>query len=229
MSHSIAHWRCLLALPVLLALSACGATVYLDKFDAAAPGQAPAPPSTGTSAATGSAVIAAHPQNPGSSDRWLRLARPVATQAGGEYIATFTEQLAHTKASVSLVGFVPKTSPIMMTVFFEPKAPAPPIPLLHIDLLTNGNIRLNDSTIAGTFKFDTLIGFVVNFDLTGSAPTASILIRGGGNDVGIDVPVPANAANFGLGRVRVVAPFEGVNAPSGAFLVNDLLATRPNQ
>lgn len=223
------RWRCLTALPALFVLAGCGATVYLDKFDAAAPGQAPAPPATGTSSVSGSAVIAAHPQNPGSTDRWLRLARPVATQSGGEYIATFTETLTKTKASVSLVGFIPQASKIMMTVFFEPRPPAPPAPLLHIDLLPNGNIRLNDATIAGTYAFNTLIGFVVNFDLTGTAPKASILIRGGGNDAGIDVPVPVNAANFGLGRVRVVAPFEGVNAPAGAFLVNDLLATRPNK
>ena len=228
MSHSTSRWRCLTALPALLVLCGCGATVYLDKFDAAPAGQPPAPPAEGTSAVSGSAVVAVNPQNPGSTDRWLRLARPVATQAGGEYIGTLTETLTNTKASVSLVGFIPKASPIMMTIFFEPKAPAPPIPLLHIDLLPNGNIRLNDSTIAGSFAFDTLIGFVVNFDLTGPAPKASILIRGGGNDASTDVPVPANAASFGLGRIRVVAPFEGVNAPAGAFLVNDLLATRPN-
>lgn len=229
MSHAIARWRCLTALPALLVLCGCGATVYLDKFDAAATGQPPAPPATGTSTATGSAAIAANPQNPGSTDRWLRLARPVATQAGGEYIATFTETLTNIKASVSLVGFIPQSSKIMMTVFFEPKAPAPPAPLLHIDLLPDGNIRLNDTTIAGTYKFDTLIGFVINFDLTGTSKKASLLIRGGGNDVGTDVTVPTSAANFGLGRVRVVAPFEGVNAPAGAFLVNDVLATRPNQ
>jgi hypothetical protein len=170
-----------------------------------------------------------HPQNPGSTDRWLRLARPVATQPGGEYIGTLTESLTKTKASVSLVGFIPKASPIMMTVFFEAKAPAPPVPLLHIDLLPNGNIRLNDSTIAGTFAFDTLIAFIVNFDLSGAAPKASVFVSGGGNNASIDVPVSANAAGFGLGRVRVFAPFEGVNAPAGAFLVNDLLATKPNK
>jgi len=227
MSHSSPHWRCLTVLLSLLVFYGCGATVYLDKFDAAPAGQPPSPPAVGTSTVTGDVVVAVHPQNPGSTDRWLRLARPVPTQAGGEYIGTLTETLTNTKASVVLVGYIPKASPIMMTVFFEPKAPAPPIPLLHIDLLPNGDIRLNDSTIAGTFKFDTLIGFIVNFDLTASAPKASVLIRGGGNDASTDVPVPANAANFGLGRIRVLAPFEGVNAPAGAFLVNDLLATRP--
>ena len=229
MSHANPRWRSLTAVPALLVLYGCGATVYLDKFDAAAVGQPPSPAAVGTSTVSGDALVAAHPQDPGSSDRWLRLARPVPTQAGGEYVGTLTETLTNTKASVLLVGYIPEASPIMLTVFFEPKAPAPPIPLLHIDLLSNGNIRLNDSTIAGTFKFDTLIGFVVNFDLTTAAPTASILIRGGGNDASTTVPVPVNAANFGLGRIRVFAPFEGVNAPAGAFLVNDVLATKPNQ
>jgi hypothetical protein len=212
MSDPSPRWRSLMGVPALLVLYGCGATVYLDKFDAAAVGQPPSPPAVGTSTPSGDAVVAAHPQDPGSTDRWLRLARPVPTQAGGEYVGTLTETLTRTKAS-ALVGYIPKASPIMMTVFFEPKAPAPPIPLLHIDLLPNGDIRLNDSTIAGTFKFDTLIGFVVSFDLTAAAPTVSVLIRGGGNDASTTVPVPLNAANFGLGRIRVFAPFEGVNAP----------------
>ena len=114
----------------------------------------------------------------------------------------------------------------MLTVFFEPRAPLPQIPLMHIDLLPNGNIRVNDSTVAGTFKFDTLVGFFINFDLTSSAPTAEILVRGGATDASLTVPVPVNAANFGLGRVRIVAPFEGVNAPNGSFLVNDIIATK---
>jgi hypothetical protein len=116
----------------------------------------------------------------------------------------------------------------MMTVFFEPQPPAPPDPLLHIDLHPDGTIHVNDSTVAGTFKFDNLVGYFVTFDLTGTSPNATILIRGGGNDASLTVSVPASAAHFGLGRVRIVAPFEGVNAPNGAFLVNDIIATTPN-
>jgi hypothetical protein len=227
-SHPNPRWRFLTVLPLLFVLGGCGTTVFLDKFDAAAVGQPPAPPTTGTSTSSGGAVIAANPQNVASTDRWLRLSRTVATQEGGQYIGTFTQNLTKRKASVDLVGFIPKSSPIMMTVFFEPQPPAPPAPLLHIDLLPNGNIRVNDSTVAGTFKFDTLVGFFITFDLTESSPNASILVRGGGNDASLTVPVPASAANFGLGRVRIFAPFEGVNAPSGAFLVNDIIATTPN-
>ena len=227
MSHPHLRWRFLAALPFVFALGGCAPTVYLDKLEAAV-GQPPAPPATGTSTVSGPAVIAANPQDVSSADRWLRLSRTAPTQPGGEYIGTFTQNLTKSKGSVDLVGFVPKSSPIMMTVFFEPKPPAPPAPLMHIDLLPNGNIRVNDSTIAGTYQFDHLVGFFINFDLTGSSPNASILIRGGGNDASLTVPVPASAANFGLGRVRIVAPFEGVNAPNGAFLVNDIIATKPN-
>jgi hypothetical protein len=224
-SHPHPRWRFLCVLPLLLVLGGCGTTVFLDKLEAAAVGQPPATPATGTSTTSGSAVIAANPQNPASNDRWLRLSRTVATQPGGQYIGTFTQNLTKRKGSVDLVGFIPKSSPIMMTVFFEPRPPSPPAPLLHIDLLPNGNIRVNDTTVAGTFKFDTLVGFFINFDLTGSAPNARILIRGGGNDASLTVPIPASAANFGLGRVRIFAPFEGENAPNGAFLVNDIIAT----
>jgi len=173
-------------------------------------------------------VIDAHPQNAGSTDHWLKLPRTVATQGGGQYIGMFTQSVTNEKASVDLVGFIPHSSPIMMTVYFEPKAPAPPIPLLHVDLLSNRNIRVNDTTVAGTFLFDTLVGFFINFDLTGPSPSAELLIRGGGIDASLTVAVPASAAKFGLGQVRIVAPFEGVNAPNGWFWVNDVIATTPN-
>jgi hypothetical protein len=82
--------------------------------------------------------------------------------------------------------------------------------------------------VVGTYAFDTLIAFVIGFEFEGAQPVANILIRGGGEDASLTVPVPANVAGFGLGRVRVFAPFEGVNAPPGAFLVNDVAATRRN-
>lgn len=228
MTHSNSRWRLLAALPIVLLLGGCGTTVLLDNFNTGAIGASPSQPSTGSSTVSGSAVIAAHPQTPASADHWLRLSRTSATQAGGEYIGSFTQNLTKSKVSVDLVGFVPQSAPIMMTVFFEPKAPLPQIPLMHIDLLPNGNIRVNDSQVVGTFKFDNLVGFFINFDLTGSSPTAEILIRGGGTDASTTIAVPVNAANFGLGRVRIVAPFEGVNAPNGSFLVNDIIAIKPD-
>jgi hypothetical protein len=226
--HTDVRWRFLVLLPMFFALGGCARTVFLDKFDAAAAGQPPAPPATGTSEFAGAAVIAANPQNASSSDRWLRLSRTVPTVEGGRYIGRFSENLTQKKASVDLVGFIPSSAPVMMTVFFEPAPPRPPIPLMHIDLLRDGRIRINDSIFAGTFKFDNLVGFFITFDLTVPAPIATVLIRGGANDASLTVPIPANAANFGIGQVRIFAPFEGVNAPNGSFLVNDVIATTPN-
>jgi hypothetical protein len=217
-------------MPVLLmGVNGCGATViYRDSFNTPAVGQPPGPADIGTATASGDARIAAHPQDPASSDRWLRLARPVATQPGGEYVGTFTEQVLNNNGSVTLVGYIPAASKMMMSVFFEVAPPGPPAPFLHIDLTKEGNIRVNDSTVVGTYAFDTLIAFVIGFEFEGAQPVANILIRGGGEDASLTVPVPANVAGFGLGRVRVFAPFEGVNAPPGAFLVNDVAATRRN-
>lgn len=217
-------------LPVLLiGVNGCGATViYRDSFNTPAVGQPPGQAEIGTATASGDARIAAHPQDPASSDRWLRLARPVATQPGGEYVGTFTEQVLNDNGSVSLVGYIPAASKMMMSVFFEVAPPGPPGPFLHIDLLEDGTIRVNDSTLVGTYEFDTLIAFVIGFELEGAQPVANILIRGGGEDASLTVPVPGSIAGFGLGRVRVFAPFEGVNAPPGAFLVNDVVATRRN-
>lgn len=229
MNYPNSRWRILAVLPLLLAFGGCATTIFLDKFDTAAIGAPPAPPATGTSTfSSTNVVIAANPQNAQSSDRWLRVSRTVATQGGGQYIGTFTQNLTQKKGSIDLVGFIPQRSKIMMTVFFE-SGPPPHAPLLHIDLLPAGEIRINDTQVVGTFKFDHLVGFLITFDLTGSSPNADILIRGGGNDAALNVPIsPPNSAHLGFGRVRIFAPFEGVNAPNGAFLVNDIIATTPN-
>jgi hypothetical protein len=69
-----------------------------------------------------------------------------------------------------------------MTVFFEAAPPAPRAALLHVILLKDGNIRVKDSMLVGSYEFDTLIGFVIGFELEGSSPVASILKRGGGEE-----------------------------------------------
>jgi hypothetical protein len=229
-SHPILRWPLLAVLPLLSALGGCGSTmIFLDKLDTAGVGQPPAPPETGTSTSSGAplAVIAEDPQNAGSADRWLRLSRTNPVEGGGQYIGTFTQNVTQKKAGVNLVGFIPQSSRIMMTVYYESGLPQEGIALLHIDLLPTGQIRVNDTTIAGTFRFDHLVGIFVGFDLTGSSPSANILVRGGGQDASLEVPIPANAAIRGIGRVRIVAPFEGVNAPNGSFLVDDIIATTP--
>jgi len=220
--------RFLLVIPVLLALGGCGTTLYLDKVQGTV-GQPPSPAATGTSQVSATnAVIAQDPRSSTSSDRWLRVSRTVATAGGGEYTANFTQNVANAKVGVDLVGFVPSSAPIMMTVHFESGAPQAGIPVMHIDLLPSGKIRIDDSTIAGTFKFDNLIGFFITFNLTGASPTADVLIRGGGEDASLTVSLPAHVTTRGLGRVRIVAPFEGVNAPNGHFFANDIVATKPN-
>jgi hypothetical protein len=229
-SHRNPRWRWLAVLPLLSALGGCATTViFLDKLDTAGLGQPPAPPETGTSTSSGAplAVIAEDPQNAGSADRWLRLSRTNPVEGGGQYIGTFTQNVTQKKVGVDLVGFIPQSSRIMMTVYYESGPPQEGIPLLHIDLLPTGQIRVNDTMVAGTFRFDHLIGIFVGFDLAASPPIASILVRGGGQDASLDVPIPGIAASRGIGRVRIVAPFEGVNAPNGSFLVDDIVATTP--
>lgn len=220
--------RFLSVIPLLLALSGCGTTVFLDKVQGTV-GQPPGPAATGTSqVSTTNAVIAQDPRSSTSTDRWLRVSRTVATAGGGAYTANFTQNVANAKVGVDLVGFVPSSAPIMLTVHFESGAPQAGIPVMHIDLLPSGKIRIDDSTIAGTFKFDNLIGFFITFNLTGASPTADVLIRGGGEDASLTVALPAHVTTRGLGRVRILAPFEGVNAPNGHFFVNDIIATKPN-
>jgi hypothetical protein len=132
--HRVAVTMVLAAMSMVV--NACGATViHRSTFNGPAVLQPPGPPEIGTSVSSGSATIAANPQDANSSDRWLRLARTVATQPGGEYIGTFTETVLNGNGSVALVGFIPSTSPIMMTVFFEVAPPGPPGAFLVNDVI----------------------------------------------------------------------------------------------
>lgn len=211
----------------LIALSGCGVSlVYQDNFDATPVGAPPGPPAIGTSSVSGDVRVAPDPFDAVSPDHWLQLRR-VDPLALGEYAATLAQPVTAGKGGVALVGYIPASAPITMSLYFDTPPVAPAATLLHIDLLPNRNIRVNDSTVVGTYAFDHSVAFLVSFDLAASPPTATLLIRGGGEDASATVPIPGAVAGFGLGRVRLVAPFEGVNSPPGRFLINEVLATRP--
>jgi hypothetical protein len=220
------------ALISLAILSGCNTTsVYLDKFDSSSPGSAPAQPQVGTSTVSGNIVVAADPTNTNAADHWLQLTR-TAPNATASYVGTLTTAVT-SKGGMNLVAYVPSasstSSPIDVSIYFmtPPSGPAG-APLLHVDLLPDGNIRLNDSEVVGTFKFDHLVGFFISFDLKASPPTATVLIRGGGQDASKTVQVPQSLAGFGFGKIQVDAPFEGVNAKPGKFFINELVGTKAN-
>jgi hypothetical protein len=211
----------------LLVLSGCGVSlVYQDTFDSTPIGQPPGPPALGTASVSGDVRIAPDPFDATSSDHWLQLRRVHPLQLG-EYVATLTEPVTAGTGGVAFVGYIPAAAPITMSVYFDTPAFAPLGTLLHIDLLPNRNIRVNDNTVEGTYVFNNTIGFLVSFNLGASPPTATLLIRGGAQDASTTVEIPAAVAAFGLGRVRLVAPFEGINSPPGQFLIDELVATRP--
>jgi hypothetical protein len=209
----------------LTILSGCNTTsVYLDKFDSSSPGSAPAQPQVGSSTVSGNVVVVADPTNANAADHWLQLTRTAPT-ATASYVGTLKTAVTG-KGGMNLVAYVPSSSPIDVSVyFFTPPNGPPGAPLLHVDLLPNGNIRLNDSDVAGTFKFDHLVGLFISFDLKASPPTATVLIRGGGQDASKTVQVPPSLAGFGFGKIQVDAPFEGVNANNGKFFINELVGT----
>jgi hypothetical protein len=217
-------------LPLLLIfLYGCGAdVVYRDNFDSTPIGEPPEPPQIGRSSVSGDVLIAENPINDISSDRWLQLKRvdPVGTFA--EYVATLEEPVT-TRGNVALVGYIPSFAPITMTVYFDTPDFAPSLTLIHIDLLPNGNIRINDSTVEGTYEFDTSIAFLVGFDLDTSPPTATLLVKGGAEDANATIEIPTASAGFGLGRVRILTPpfpFEDNDNLQGRFFIDDVIATR---
>jgi hypothetical protein len=208
----------------LAILSGCNTTsVYLDKFDSAT-GSPPPQPQVGTSTVSGDVVVAADPTNTNASDHWLQLTRPAPTSTAS-YVGTLKTSVT-AKGGINFVGYVPSASPIDLSVYFLTANGPQGAPLLHVDLLPNGNIRLNDSDIVGTFRFDHLVGFFISFDLKASPPTATVLIRGGAQDASKTVQVPPSLAAFGFGKIQVDAPFEGVNAKPGKLFINDVVGTR---
>ncbi|MDJ0719734.1 MAG: hypothetical protein QNJ54_36850 [Prochloraceae cyanobacterium] len=215
-----------LLLSLIVLLYGCGASVvYQDRFDSTPVGSPPGPPEIGISRVSGQVLIAENPINDVSPDRWLQLKRvsPVGTLA--EYVGQL-ESPVTAGGNVALVGYIPAFAPITMSVYFDTPDFAPPLTLLHIDLLADGQIRVNDSTVEGTYEFDTSIAFLVGFNLDASTPTATLLVRGGAEDASATVEIPAAAAGFGLGRVRILTPFEGVSSPPGQFFINEVVATR---
>ena len=213
-----------IALLSLVVLSGCNTTsVYLEKFDSPT-GSPPAQPQVGTSTTNGDVVVVADPTNTNASDHWLQLTRTAPT-ATASYVGTLTAPVT-AKGGVNFVGYVPSSSPIDLSVYFLPANGPQGAPLLHVDLLPAGTIRLNDSDVVGTYNFDHLVGFFITFDLKASPPTATVLIRGGGQDASKTVPVPTSLAGFGFGKIEVDAPFEGINAKPAKLFINDVIATR---
>ena len=53
---------------------------------------------------------------------------------------------------VAFVGYIPASAPIDMSIHFDAPAFAPGVTFLHIDLLPNRNIRVNDSTVVRTLS-----------------------------------------------------------------------------
>ncbi len=212
----------------LVVLCGCGTTVYEDRFDSTPIGQTPGPPQIGTSSVSGDVLIAENPIVDVSSDRWLQLKRASAVGAPAVYEARLNEPVT-AGGSVTLKGYIPAYAPAMLTVYFNTPQYAPQATLLHIDLLQNGNILVNDDTIEGTFEFNTTIVFLIVFDLDAPQPTATILVLGGGENANTTVEVPGPVAGFGLGRVRVHTPFEGVNSSPGRFFINEVVARKSSE
>lgn len=204
-----------------LVLGCEGELVFREAFNDAPLGSPPGVPAIGSATLSGTVSVVADPVDGDVADRWLKLERP-APLSLSEYIGTFEHVIDRT-ATAAFVAYVPEDAPIAQSTFFEtPLVGASAFSLLHIDLLPDGNIRLNDRDIVGTYELGAMVGFLVSFDLAASPPVANILVRGGGEDASTTVPLETAIVGFGLGRIRYFAGFAGVNAPSGHFLVDEV-------
>ena len=219
------RFRLCLVMLLLILMCGCqsGMVVYLDTFDSTALGEPPGPPQIGTSIVIGDVRIAQNPINDISPDRWLQLKRTAPFELA-TYEGTLEETVTAETGTVTLVGYIPNFAPSTMSVYFDPPDLAPDgVQLLHIDLRDNGNILLNDSEVLGTYEFDTLVAFLVRFDLADTPPTATLVVRGGGDDANATVEIPSPVASFGLGKIRLETPLA---ENPGLFLVDDVITGR---
>jgi hypothetical protein len=226
-SNSFRAWLVILLLAFVV-LSGCSQnSIYRDKFDSQPIGGLPAQPDIGSSTVSGDVLIAENPMNDISSDRWLQLKR-VGGLDLAEYRATPSEPLSlGDRGSVEFSGYIPSFAPAQMTVVFETQDIEPQFALFHIDLLPNGDIRVSDNTVIGTYAFDSSISFSIDFDLSSSPPTATILVEGEAGDATLTVDIPGeNIPGFGLGHVKFFTSFEGETSPSGQFLINQVVVNK---
>jgi hypothetical protein len=93
-------------------------------------------------------------------------------------------------------------------------------------LAANGEIQVNDSTVAGTFLKGTSVTVLVGFNLKASPPTATLLVAGGANNASMDVEIPTVLANAGLSSVRIETPVELDPEAPTRFFLNDVEARR---
>lgn len=227
--------KLLRAAPLLLLvvlLTACNSnTVLLVNFNSDTVGSPPGTvQSTGTVAldvGAGTVTVVAAPAAGMPNNKWGRISHPTAPSAQTAMRCNFENVSGPGHYGLISVMYIPSGTGVV-TIAFEPAGqPASSyLNFLHIDLMPEGNVRINDDskTLFGSFPHDQSFTLNVVLDITDSSATAEVSLVGGvasGNTtVTIEPAFMPIARQFGA--VRYWMGFQH----QGSFFVDDVLVTR---
>jgi len=210
MIASHAFRRCSTILAVLLLAGCARETLFQSNFDSAQPGQTPTTADVGTVATEGAVTVIAPPVLP--SGKWVQMSRAVADTPLASFQGNLTEVRGDGRYTFSATIFMPTSTTGVATIQFERKnQPLPSIAnFLHLDLLPNNKVRIDDLAATEFGKFPRDKPFIVQVTLDiGATPTANIVLSGAGAEGTADHAIlpPNIGMSHQFGAVRLAMQF----------------------
>jgi hypothetical protein len=214
-----------------LLLGACNSTTLLEvRFDDDALG---VPPSTTQELGTlfiengaGSVVVVDTPASDvlPPDKRWARISHP----AGGTPQTSMRAMMAAPAGlgdfTITTILYVPSGDAVP-TIQLEPFAGGPSsyASFLHVDLLTDGSLRIDDGTETfGHFPHDQLFLLSIQLKVSESGATARVAPVGAGASGFTEVPIAAASLARQLGAVRIWMGYQF----GGEFYVDDVVVVK---
>jgi len=202
-------------LAVLLLAGCAREKLFQSNFDSMQPGQTPTTAEVGTVATEGAVTVIAPPVLP--SGKWVQMRRAAADTPLASFQGNLSAVRGDGSYTFSATIFMPTSTTGVATIQFERKnQPLPSIAnFLHLDLMPNNKVRIDDLAATEFGKFPRDKPFIVQVTLDiGAAPTARIVLSGDGADGTADhVILPPNiglAHQFGAVRLAMQFPHLGV-------------------
>jgi len=197
-------------LSVLLLAGCASETLFRSNFDTTQPGQTPTTADVGTVATEGAVTVIAPPVLP--SGRWVQMKRAVADTPLASFQGNLSEVRGDGQYTFSATIFMPTSTTGVATIQFELKnQPLPSIAnFLHLDLLPNNKVRIDDLAATEFGKFPRDKPFIVQVTLDiGATPTANIVLSGDGAEGTADHAIlpPNIGMSHQFGAVRLAMQF----------------------
>ena len=209
-------------------LGACTTTTLLEvRFDADTPG---APPSTTQALGTvivepgaGSVVVVDTPASDVAAGKWARVSHPTPITPETSMIAMLPQgPVGEGSFSVTALLYVP-TGEAVPTIQLETiQIGSGPASFLHVDLLTDGTLRIDDAMTFGHYPHDQPFLLSIQLEIGPAGATAHVAPVGAGTSGSADVPIAApNLARL-FGAVRIWMGYQF----GGSFFVDDVLVVK---